>query len=53
MFNHASDATFMTYRMAGTEAAAGVQFAWVGVERYTFRDSKLTEKDAYSRPAGF
>jgi ketosteroid isomerase-like protein len=51
VFNHAPDATFMTYRMTGTEAATGVQFARVGVERYTFRDGKLTEKDVYSRPA--
>lgn len=53
VFNHAPDATFMTYRMAGTEAAAGVQFAWVGVERYTFRDSELTEKDVYNRSTEF
>lgn len=50
VFNHAPDATFMTYRMTGTEAATGTRFARVGVERYTFRDCKLTEKDVYSRP---
>lgn len=51
VFDHAPDASFMTYRMTGTEAATGAQFARVGVERYTFRDGKLTEKDVYSRPA--
>jgi ketosteroid isomerase-like protein len=51
VFNHAPKATFMTYRMTGTESATGAKFARVGVERYTFRDGKLTEKDVYSRPA--
>ena len=51
VFNHAPEATFMTYRMTGTEAATGAAFARVGVERYTFRGGKLTEKDVYSRPA--
>ena len=51
VFNHAPDATFMTYRMTGTEVATGQAFARVGVERYTFRDGKLTMKDVYSRPA--
>ena len=51
VFNHAPEATFMTYRMTGTEVATGKKFARVGVERYTFRDGMLTEKDVYSRPA--
>lgn len=51
VFNHAPEATFMTYRMTSTEVATGERFAKVGVERYTFRDGKLTEKDVYSRPA--
>ena len=51
VFNHAPDATFMTFRMTGTEVATGTAFARVGVERYTFRDGKLTQKDVYSRPA--
>jgi ketosteroid isomerase-like protein len=50
VFNHAPDATFMTYRMTGTEVATGRKFAKVGIERYTFRDGKLAEKDVYSRP---
>ena len=51
VFHHAPDATFMTYRMTGTEVATGEAFAKVGVERYTFHDGKLTVKDGYSRPA--
>lgn len=51
VFNHAPEATFMTYRMTGTESATGARFARVGVERYTFREGKLTAKDVYSRPA--
>ena len=48
VFHHAADATFMTYRMTGTDVATGEAFAKVGVERYTFRDGKLTVKDVYS-----
>ncbi|MEK9596919.1 MAG: nuclear transport factor 2 family protein, partial [Rhodospirillaceae bacterium] len=51
VFHHAADATFMTYRMTGTVVATGDAFAKVGIERYTFRDGKLTVKDVYSRPA--
>ena len=38
VFHHAPDATFMTYRVTGTEVASGEPFERVGVERYTFRD---------------
>ncbi|MBL8675734.1 MAG: nuclear transport factor 2 family protein [Rhodospirillales bacterium] len=51
VFHHAPEATFMTYRMSGTDKATGKAFAFVGVERYTFRDGRLTAKDVYSRPA--
>ena len=51
VFHHAPDATFMTYRMTGTEVATGEAFAKVGVERYSFRNNKLTVKDVYSRSA--
>ena len=51
VFHHAADATFMTYRMTGTAISTGDAFAKVGIERYTFRDGKLTVKDVYSRPA--
>ena len=50
VYHHAPDATFMTYRMTGTEVATGENCERVGIERYTFRDGKLTEKDVYSRP---
>ena len=49
VFHHAPDATFMTYRMTGIDKATGEAFERVGVERYTFRDGKLAEKDVYSR----
>ena len=51
VFHHAADATFMTYRMTGTAVATGDAFAKVVIERYSFRDGKLTVKDVYSRPA--
>lgn len=50
IYHHADDATFMTYRMTGTEVATGESFASVGVERYTFEDGKIAVKDVYSRP---
>ena len=52
VFHHASDATFMTYRITGTDVATERPFESVGVERYTFRDGKIAEKDVYSRPTG-
>lgn len=51
VFHHALEATFMTYRLTGTDTATGEAFVRVGVERYTFRDGKLAVKDVYSRPA--
>lgn len=50
VFHHAQDATFMTYRVTGTDVASGAPFERVGVERYTFRDGRIAEKDVYSRP---
>lgn len=50
VFHHAPDATFMTYRVTGTNVASGEPFERVGVERYTFRDGRIAEKDVYSRP---
>ena len=49
-FHHAPEATFMTYRVTGTDVASGEPFERVGVERYTFRDGRIAEKDVYSRP---
>ena len=50
VFHHASEATFMTYRVTGTDIASGESFERVGVERYTFVDGRIAEKDVYSRP---
>ena len=50
VYHHAPDATVMTYRVTGTDVASGVPFERVGVERYTFRDGRIAEKDVYSRP---
>ncbi len=59
VFHHAPDATFMTYRVTGTDVASGERFERVGVERYTFCDEhngrngsnwRIAEKDVYSRP---
>jgi len=50
VYHHAPDATFMTFRMTGTEVANGQSFERIGIERYTFRDGKLAVKDVYYRP---
>ncbi|MEM6999760.1 MAG: nuclear transport factor 2 family protein [Pseudomonadota bacterium] len=49
VFHHAPEATFMTYRVTGTDVATGEAFERVGVERYTFRAGRIAEKDVYSR----
>lgn len=51
VYHHAPDASFMTFRMTGTDKATGRPFASVGIERYTFRDGRLAVKDVYVRPA--
>ncbi len=50
VFHHAPEATFMTYRVTGTDVASGERFERIGVERYTFRNGRIAEKDVYSRP---
>jgi len=50
VYHHAPDASFMTFRMTGTDKSTGMPFAAVGVERYTFRDGRLAVKDVYVRP---
>jgi len=50
-FHHAPEATFMTYRVTGTDIASDTAFERVGVERYTFRDGRIAEKDVYFRPS--
>ncbi len=51
VFHHADAATFMTYRATGIDVATDTPFERVGVERYTFRDGRIAEKDVYARPA--
>lgn len=51
VYHHAPDASFMTFRITGTDKATGRAFAREGVERYTFRDGKLALKDVYLKPA--
>jgi len=50
VLHHAPDATFMTYRVVGTDIATGEEFERVGVERYVFRNGRIAEKDVYFRP---
>ena len=50
VFHHAPEATFMTYRVTGTDLATNARFERIGVERYTFDDGRIAEKDVYSRP---
>jgi len=52
VYHHAPDATFMTFRLTGTDKATGHAFETVGVERYAFRDGRLAVKDVYTKPAG-
>lgn len=51
VYHHAPDASFMTFRLTGTDKRTGSSFETVGVERYTFRDGKLALKDVYTKPA--
>ncbi|TXL74836.1 nuclear transport factor 2 family protein [Vineibacter terrae] len=52
VYHHAPDATFMTFRLTGTDKATGRSFESIGVERYTFRDGRLALKDVYNKTAG-
>jgi ketosteroid isomerase-like protein len=52
VYHHAPDASFMTFRLTGTDKATGTPFETVGVERYTFRDGRLAVKDVYTKAAG-
>ncbi len=48
-YHHAEDASFMTFSITGTVKATGEPFETAGVERYTFRDGQIAEKDVYLR----
>jgi ketosteroid isomerase-like protein len=52
LYHHAPDASFMTFRLTGTDKATGRPFETAGVERYTFRDGRLAVKDVYTKAAG-
>ena len=49
VFHHAEEATFMTYRVTGIDLTTNTRFERVGVERYTFYNGLISEKDVYSR----
>ena len=40
----------LTYRVTGTDLTNNERFERVGVERYTFDNGRIAEKDVYSRP---
>jgi ketosteroid isomerase-like protein len=52
VYHHAPEASFMTFRITGTEKATGRPCEEVGVERYTFRDGRIAVKDVYRKQAG-
>ncbi|TWT14977.1 nuclear transport factor 2 family protein [Reyranella sp. CPCC 100927] len=52
VYHHAPDATFMTFRITGTDKTTGRAFENIGVERYTFRGGRLAVKDVYTKLAG-
>lgn len=53
VYHHAPNATFMTFRILETNPETGaVVREDVGVERYTFRDGRIVQKDVYRKPAG-
>ena len=52
VYHHAPDASFMTFRLTGTDKLAGKAFETIGVERYTFKHGKIATKDVYRKPCG-
>jgi hypothetical protein len=50
VYQHAADATFMTFRVSETVRASGERREQRGVEVYTFRDGLLATKDVYRKP---
>lgn len=52
VYHHAPQATFMTFRLTGTDRATGRAVEEIGVERYTFRDGRIAVKDVYRKVAG-
>lgn len=52
VYHHAPEATFMTFRLTGTDRATGKAVEEIGVERYTFRDGRIAVKDVYRKASG-
>lgn len=50
VYHHAPDATFMTFRIIGTNPATGADTEHAGIERYAFRDGRIALKDVYLKP---
>ena len=50
VYNHAPDATFMTFRLTARRIETGEPHEEIGVERYTFRDGRIAVKDVYKKP---
>lgn len=49
IYNHAPDATFMTFRLTATDQETGAPHEEVGIERYTFKDGFIAMKDVYRK----
>jgi ketosteroid isomerase-like protein len=49
-YHHASDISFMTFRVSETLRASGEAREQRGIERYRFRDGRLATKDVYRKP---
>lgn len=49
-YHHMPDISFMTFRVSEVVAATGEQREQQGIERYAFRDGKLSVKDVYRKP---
>jgi len=50
VYHHAPEATFMTFRLTASVKETGQHHEEVGIERYTFRDGRITTKDVYRKP---
>ena len=50
VYHHASEASFMSFRMVMVMRADGSERQASGVERYLFKDGKLALKDVYLKP---
>ncbi len=51
VYHHAASATFMTFRLIERNKATGETREEHGVERYTFKDGRITLKDVYRKAA--